>query len=108
MPHRRHPVFLRMLNTPLRRFRTIALIEGISYLVLLFIAMPLKYWAGMPLAVKYTGWIHGLLFVLYAFLLLQVWIKYKWSFGKATGIFIASLIPFAPFYVENKLKKEQP
>jgi integral membrane protein len=95
-----------MFKTKLGRFRAVALVEGISYLVLLFIAMPLKYMADIPGAVKYTGWAHGLLFVLYCFLLLQVWTAYKWTFKKATLIFIASLIPFAPFFVEKRLKKE--
>lgn len=90
----------------LKRFRQVAVLEGISYLLLLFIAMPLKYMADMPEAVKYTGWAHGVLFVLYASLLLAVWIKYKWSFGKAALIFVASLLPFAPFYVDRKLKAE--
>lgn len=96
-----------MFKSSLGAFRAVALTEGISYLVLLFIAMPLKYFAGMPEAVKYTGWLHGLLFVAYAFLLLQVWSSYKWSFKKAALVFIASLVPFAPFYVDRKLKKEE-
>lgn len=69
--------------------------------------MPLKYFAGIPEAVKYTGWAHGLLFVLYAVLLIQVWQNYNWKFGKAALVFIASLLPFAPFYVDRKLKEEQ-
>jgi integral membrane protein len=95
-----------MQKSKLGRFRTVAIIEGISYLLLLFIAMPLKYMADMPDAVKYTGWVHGLLFVLYCLLLLQVWVTYKWSFGKTTLVFISSLIPFAPFFVDRKLKAE--
>ena len=90
----------------LNRFRYVALAEGISYLFLLFIAMPLKYMAKIPEFVKYGGWAHGLLFVIYIMLLLQVWVKYKWSFWKVTLIFLASLIPFAAFYVEMRLKKE--
>ncbi len=93
--------------TALSLFRKVAVAEGISYLLLVFIAMPLKYWADMPLAVKYTGWAHGLLFVLYAICLLVVWIAYKWSFGKAALIFLASLIPFAPFFVDRKLKTDK-
>ncbi len=92
--------------TALSLFRKVAVAEGISYLLLVFIAMPLKYWADMPLAVKYTGWAHGLLFVLYAICLLVAWIVYKWSFGKAALIFLASLIPFAPFFVDRKLKTD--
>ncbi len=91
----------------LNLFRKVALAEGISYIVLLFIAMPLKYWADMPLAVKYVGWVHGLLFVLYIACLVMAWQERKWSFGKVVILFIASLLPFVPFYVEKKLKEEE-
>jgi integral membrane protein len=87
-------------------FRKIAVAEGISYIALLFIAMPLKYWAGLPLAVKYTGWAHGLLFVLYIIFLIMSWTEYKWSFKKAFLIGGASLLPFAPFWVDKKLKED--
>ena len=90
----------------LKRFCAIATLEGISYLLLLGIAMPLKYAAHIPEPVKYCGWLHGVLFVTYALTLLACWNKYKWSFGKATGIFFASLLPIAPFIVERKLKRE--
>ena len=84
------------------------MLEGISYLLLLFIAMPMKYMAGIPEAVKYTGWAHGVLFVLYALLLVQCWQNYNWKFSKAALVFVASLLPFAPFYVDKKLKEEEP
>lgn len=91
----------------LKRFRQIAVLEGISYLLLLFIAMPLKYLANIPEAVKYTGWAHGVLFMLYGIMLIQVWQHYNWKFSKAALVFIASLLPFAPFYVDRKLKEEE-
>ena len=101
-----------MLNSftksTLGRFRLVGVLEGISYLLLLGIAMPLKYWADKPDAVKYVGWAHGVLFVAFCALLVQVWIQYKWSFLKATGAFIASLLPFGTFYLDKKLKKEYP
>lgn len=96
------------MNNSISLFRKVAVAEGISYLLLLFIAMPLKYFADMPLAVKYTGWAHGLLFILYAALLVMVWQEQKWKFGKAALIFLASLLPFAPFIVDRRLKDEQP
>lgn len=94
-------------NSTLGKFRIVAIAEGISYLILLGIAMPLKYFAELPAAVKYTGWIHGVLFVWYMVLLLNVWIKYKWSFGKTLMAFIASLLPFGTFVLDSRLKKEQ-
>ncbi|WP_316817259.1 DUF3817 domain-containing protein [Pedobacter nyackensis] len=93
------------MNT-LSIFRKVAVAEGISYVLLIFIAMPLKYWADMPLAVKYTGWAHGLLFVLYIALLIMAWTEYKWSFKKSAIIGVASLLPFAPFLVDKRLKEE--
>lgn len=93
------------MNT-LSIFRKVAVAEGISYVLLIFIAMPLKYWAEMPLAVKYTGWAHGLLFVLYIALLIMAWMEYKWSFKKSALIGMASLLPFAPFYVDKRLKED--
>ena len=92
----------------LKKFSTIAVLEGISYILLLCIAMPLKYFANFPDAVKYVGWAHGVLFMLYCFYLVKVWIGYKWSFGKTTIAFIASLLPFGTFVLDNKLKKEYP
>jgi integral membrane protein len=91
----------------LHLFRKVALAEGISYIVLLFIAMPLKYFADMPLAVKYVGWAHGLLFVLYVAFLVMAWQEKKWGIGKVILLFIASLLPFVPFWVDKKLKAEE-
>ena len=88
-------------------FRKIAVAEGISYILLVFIAMPLKYWADMPLAVKYTGWAHGVLFMLYIIILIMAWLEYKWSFKRAALFGFASLIPFAPFWVDKQLKEDK-
>lgn len=73
-----------------------------SYLVLLLIAMPMKYLLDMPLAVKYVGWAHGLLFVLYIGFLLVLGLMEKWSIKKLFFGFIASLLPFGPFVFEKK------
>jgi integral membrane protein len=96
------------MSSSLSIFRKVAVAEGISYLLLLFVAMPLKYLAGLPLYVKYTGWAHGLLFVLYAATLILAWQEQKWKFGKAVLIFLASFLPFMPFVVDRKLKDERP
>ncbi|HWW40564.1 MULTISPECIES: DUF3817 domain-containing protein [Pedobacter] len=87
-------------------FRKVAVAEGISYILLIFIAMPLKYFADLPLAVKYTGWAHGLLFVLYIAFFIMAWMDNKWKTGKSALIVLASLLPFAPFYVDKKLKED--
>lgn len=88
------------------RFRKIAFWEGVSYVVLLGIAMPLKYWADMPEAVRYVGWAHGLLFILYALSLLETMIACRWSLLRGGLFFLASLLPIAPFLVERSLKDE--
>ncbi|WP_426328357.1 DUF3817 domain-containing protein [Pedobacter sp. R-06] len=95
------------MNSSLSIFRKVAVAEGISYLLLLFVAMPLKYFADLPLYVKYTGWAHGLLFVLYAATLVLAWQEQKWKFGKAVLIFLASLLPFMPFVVDRRLKDKR-
>ncbi|MBB6612538.1 DUF3817 domain-containing protein [Pontibacter sp. Tf4] len=95
------------MSTPLSRFRAVALYEGISYLVLLLIAMPLKYMFGIPELVKYVGWAHGVLFVLYVAFLAQVFFTERWSLLKAIVAFILSLVPFGTFYLEKNLKQEE-
>ncbi len=61
------------------RLRILTLIEGVSFLVLLFVAMPLKYFAGQPLAVKMVGWLHGVLFMLVMLSLAQVMFTVRWE-----------------------------
>ena len=94
-------------NTSLGRFRLVAISEGISYMLLLFIAMPLKYMAGIPDAVKYTGWIHGILFMLYIVALISVKADRNWSILKTALAFVISLIPFGAFIFDKSLRKEE-
>lgn len=90
------------MKNSLSVLRLLALLEGISFLVLLGIAMPLKYYFDMPSPVKIIGMAHGVLFVLYTVNLLLVHLKFKWNIGKTTGAFIASFIPFGTFYADKK------
>jgi len=90
------------MKITLKTLRLIGLLEGISYLVLLGIAMPLKYYMDKPEMVKSVGMAHGVLFVLYVLFLLIVHIQYKWSILKTIGAFIASLVPFGTFYADKK------
>lgn len=87
-----------------RWFRYVALAEGISYLVLLGVAMPLKYLAGKPLAVQLLGLLHGWLFV--AFVVLAALMTYHFSKGIKWFIraFILSLLPFGTFVLEKELR----
>jgi integral membrane protein len=88
-------------------FRKTAFAEGISFLVLLFIAMPLKYLADMPVPVKIVGSLHGALFVAYMILALKVMLQYKKSIGWLLKAFIVSLIPFGTFIMDKEWKKEE-
>ena len=90
----------------LRLFAKISFLEGLSFVVLLLIAMPLKYAMDLPQLVKYVGWAHGALFIAYGFQLLYIGFTYKWQFSKIGLYGICSLIPFAPFWVEKQMKKE--
>lgn len=96
-----------LLLTHLGRLRLTAIVEGWSFLVLLFIAMPLKYWAGMPQAVRVVGMAHGVLFILYVLLALIVTIQKKWSFKVLVLLFLASLVPFATFYADKIFLEKQ-
>lgn len=95
------------MKTPISRLRTIGILEGISFLVLLGIAMPVKYMLGIPELVKYVGWAHGVLFVLYIAAVVHVYITYNWSILKVMITMVASLIPFGPFIIDRKLKEEE-
>ena len=86
----------------LNRFRWIARIEGLSFLFLLFVAMPLKYGFGVDAAVTYTGWLHGALFVWFGIELLLIWVGLRWPFGRVVLAGISSLIPFGTFWFEKK------
>lgn len=91
----------------LKTFGLIALLEGISYL-LIFITMMLKRHDADTFGIynKVVGWSHGVLFVLYSIYLLICWIKYRWSFGKSVLYFFLSFIPFGTFWVDKKVHEE--
>ncbi len=92
-----------MLKSPLGRLRFIGLYEGLSFLVLLLIAMPLKYWADIPEAVSIVGSLHGVLFVLYMLAVIHVWIVHRWNIWKVIAAFAAAFLPFGPFVLDRKL-----
>ena len=86
------------------RLRLASLLDGISYIILLGIAMPLKYLANMPLAVRIVGSAHGFLWVALCLFLLLALVKKKLSFGWCVIVFVGALIPFMPFWLDHKLK----
>jgi integral membrane protein len=87
-------------------FRKVSLAEGCSLLILLLIAMPLKYFFNFPEAVKVVGWIHGVLFIVYVVMLLVLEVRYRWSFLFLAAAFFASLIPFGTFVLDRYLKEK--
>jgi integral membrane protein len=89
-------------TTKIDRLRLVGKIEGVSYLLLLGIAMPLKYYAGIPEAVKLVGWLHGALFVAFCLSLMQVWTEHGWPWSRCAMVFIASLVPFGPFLIDGR------
>jgi integral membrane protein len=89
----------------IKTLRVISYLEGISYILLLFIAVPIKYYANDPSLVKLLGMPHGLLFVAFVILSLVNSKKYNWSFIKTIVVLISSIIPFGTFYVDYKYFK---
>ena len=95
-----------MLKSSIGRLRAIGLVEGVSFLILLGVAMPLKYFAGLPQAVKIVGWIHGLLFITFCMVLLQTRLDAKWNAWRTGAILAAALLPFGPFVIDARLRSE--
>jgi integral membrane protein len=91
----------------LQLLRRTGIAEGISFLILLLIAMPLKYIWGLPLAVKYIGWAHGLLFISYVGLAWYVKETFNWPFKKFFFAFIAAWLPLGTFIFDRQLKKDE-
>lgn len=96
-----------MFKSPIGLVRMTGIVEGISYLALLGIAMPLKYMAGMPEAVSVVGMAHGLLFSVFCLTLLNAHIDCGWSLKRSAFLFAAAVLPFGPFLVDRGLKAEQ-
>ena len=86
----------------MKLFRIIALLEGLSYILLLFVSVPVKYFLGDPTYVKLLGMPHGILFVAYLGFALYFKQEQNWSMKTHTIILLCSVIPFGTFYVDNK------
>jgi integral membrane protein len=95
------------MNKTYSWFRKTAFVEGVSFLVLLFIAMPLKYFANTPQGVTIVGGLHGVLFVALAVTAYLVKDKYNKTFSWGLKVFIASIIPFGTFYMDKVWKQEE-
>ena len=94
----------RVFKNPVALLRNIALIEGVSWLVLLFVAMPLKYVWGKPEMVRVVGMAHGVLFCVLCASLVHTWVVAKWPISRPALIFLAAMIPFGPWLVDRRMK----
>ena len=96
------------LKSRIAQFRLICFLEGVTLLVLVFIAVPLKYQFDNPIVSKIFGPIHGALFIAYVGYTILFAINHNWSFKKIFWVSMASFIPFATFYVEKKVLSKIP
>lgn len=88
--------------TTLKILRPIAFLEGVSFLVILFITMPLKYYFEQPEWNQHVGMAHGLLFMAYVILVLMAKFELKWDIRITFICLLASIIPFGTFYIDRK------
>ena len=91
----------------IRTFRMTALAEGVSFLILLCIAMPMKYFMGMPEVVRVVGSIHGVLFLLYVGLLATLHMRQRWPVMFSLYALIAAVIPFGTFVLDKHLREKE-
>ncbi|MCR9244249.1 MAG: DUF3817 domain-containing protein [bacterium] len=90
-----------MQRNPVPFLRKVNIAEAISYVLLVGIAMPLKYIWDEPMAVKILGWIHGLLFAVFGLALVRVLFDARWPLTRVIGVFLASLLPVLPFFIDR-------
>jgi integral membrane protein len=91
-------------GTKIKRLRVLGFLEGISFISLIFIAVPLKHIFGNPILVRIIGPIHGILFLWFLFITLSVGDELKWEFKDITWkVVLSSLIPFGTFYIDRKI-----
>ena len=95
-------IFAKISITMNRIFKTTALLEGLSLLLLLFFAMPMKYLLGQPVYVQTIGMAHGVLFIAYIILATMLKFEQNWEWKKFAVICAASIVPFGTFYIERK------
>jgi integral membrane protein len=94
---------MELVKSHLGRLRIVAFLEGISFLLLMFIAMPLKYIWGLTHATMDIGMAHGILFILYIFMVVPVQSELKWSTATTLWALIASVLPFGTFIADVKI-----
>lgn len=93
------------MKSSIRIFRIVALLEGVSFLLLMGIAMPLKYFYAMPMPNKVIGMAHGVLFIAYIFYMMQVRYEQRWNLKMTSLAFLACMLPFGTFIFDAKVLK---
>lgn len=96
-----------MLNFPLGLLRLFSLLDGASFLILLYFSIYEKRILGHEEAIRLPGMIHGGIFCVFFLLLILCWDRRNWSLLRAAKVLLAAFIPFAPFLLEPSLKREQ-
>lgn len=96
------------LTAAVARFRLVSLAEGLSYVLLMFVAMPLKYAAGIPEAVRVVGSLHGALFVLFVGALVLAARQAGWSPARVAWFLFLSVIPLGALRIEQELRAPRP
>jgi len=87
--------------TPIKQLRLANLLEGISLIVLVFIAVPLKHFAGLPVAVRIVGPVHGLLFLVFVAILFRVAMDQRWPVGRSLAVLATAFVPFGAFFLDR-------
>jgi integral membrane protein len=95
-----------LFKSHLGRLRVIAWLEGWSLLLLLFIAMPVKYLLGVPEATQAIGLIHGVLFVLFISATIVISVIQRWHLGRVFIVMASSFLPFGTFYIDRKILRK--
>lgn len=101
-------VNLSLADTAVGRFRLVSLAEGLSFVLLVFVAMPLKYGAGVPEAVRVMGSLHGALFVLFVGALFLAARDAGWSLLRAAWFLFLSMIPLGALLIEKQAREAEP
>lgn len=94
---------IHLFKTKIGRLRIIGFLEGVSLLVLIFVAVPMKYYFQNPSLSKALGPVHGAIFLLFLFNTLSVGVEQNWKFKTTWKVILACFIPFGTFYIDNKI-----
>jgi integral membrane protein len=94
---------MKKLNLSVKQFKIVAILEGASFLILLGIAMPLKYIFDLPATTQVVGMAHGILFIVYVLMVVLIRKQLDWNIKVTLLALAASVLPFGPFVVDRKL-----